>query len=514
MNDPRHVTFRGLRPSDHNGRLGLRNPERGFRFEVIIGALPGEPVQFNSKCDHWPFERYADDGVTLTQAYCYLSQFTAGPISPEKLAAIEADFAKARAWGVKYLLRFLYKGSGRTAVAPVARIRAHMEQLKPLLDGNWDVIYAIQIGWLGLCGENFGGASDAEAAEVVRGTLDLLPPDRLTMVRCPHYKTMTLNRLGLAPDLTPELAFSGAAAARIGFFNDATCSDYWDCGTFIDPPFHGSEGGRGFDQIVREAPFMPVDGELFWTNPRQDAEDAYHFATVYAAIRVMKRLRLHHYTSFSLVHNFSELDMSRQVKGSIDLWKETPLQAGDLDTLRFPYSPDYFSGEPRSAFEYIRDHLGYRLEARRAVYDATVAPGALFEAETVLVNHGFATMINPRVPCYVLYRDDGTAIEMPAAPNGRHYQPYRPGDAARTPLEHVVSCAFRLPEALPAGLWKLALWLPDARESLRYRADYAVRLANNLAWVEDRAGRGMQVIGEVVVSAVPDPRGSAGRDSR
>ena len=259
--------------------------------------------------------------MTLAQAYCYLSQFTAGPIAPEKMAAIEADFAKARAWGVKYLLRFLYKGSGRTAVAPVARIRAHMEQLKPL-------------------------------------------------------------------------------------------------------------------------------------------------------------------------------------------------QAGDLDTLRFPYSPDYFAGAPRRAFEYVRDHLGYRLEARRAVYDAAVAPGALFEAETVLVNHGFATMINPRVPCYVLYRDDGTAIEMPAAPNGRHYQPYRPGDAARTPLEHVVSCAFRLPDALPAGRWKLALWLPDARESLRYRADYAVRLANNLAWVEDRAGRGMQVIGEVVVSAVPDPCTSAGRDSR
>ena len=48
MNDPRHIAFRGLRPSDHNGRLGLRNPERGFRFEVIIGALPGEPVQFKS----------------------------------------------------------------------------------------------------------------------------------------------------------------------------------------------------------------------------------------------------------------------------------------------------------------------------------------------------------------------------------------------------------------------------------------------------------------------------------
>jgi hypothetical protein len=492
-------TFRGLRPSAPNGRQGLRNPERGYRFEIIIGALAGDPVQFNSHCDHWPFERYVDDGVTIAQAYCYLSTFTDSPISCEKLQAIEADFAKARAWGVKYLLRFLYKGSDATTVPPAARIRSHMAQLKPLLDANWDVIYALQIGWLGMCGENFSGATDAEAAEVVRGTLDLLPPDRLTMVRCPQYKPMTLELLGLDAALTPEVAFTEAAAAKIGFFNDGTCADYWDCGTFKDPPFYGSEGGQGFDQIVREAPFMPVDGELFWTNPKQGEAGAYRFATIYDPIRVMRRLRLHHYTTLSLVHNFSELDKSRNVKGSIDLWKEMPLAAEDLDKLRFPYSPDYFDGASRTAFEYIRDHLGYRIEARRACYDAATATGALFEAETVLVNRGFATLINPRVPYYVLYRDDGAAVEMPAAPNCQHLHPYLPGDPARAALEHIVSCAFKLPDGMQAGPWKLALWLPDARAPLRYRSEYAVRLANELAWFVDQDGRGLNVIGEVAV---------------
>jgi hypothetical protein len=457
-------------------------------------------VQFNSHCDPWPFERYVQDGVTIAQAYCYLSSFTDAPISRDKLRAIEADFAKAREWGVKYLPRFLYKGSDATTVPPMARIRSHMAQLKPLLGGNWDVIYAIQIGWLGNCGENFVGATEEEAAAIVRGTLDLLPSDRLTMVRCPHYKPMTLNRLGLESALTPEIAFTASAAAKIGFFNDATCADYWDCGTFIDPPFYGSTGGGGFDQIVREAPFMAVDGELFWTNPKQSEAGAYRFATIYDPIRVIKRLRLHHYTTFSLVHNFSELDRLRNVNGSIDFWKATTLREEDLDKLQFPVSPDYFAGASRSAFEYIRDHLGYRLEARRAAFDAATHAGALFEAETVLLNRGFATPINPRVPYYVLYRDDGAAVEMPAAPNAQHFQPCRTGDAARTTLEHVVACAFRLPDSLEAGTWRLALWLPDARRSLRYRSEYAVRLANDLDWVVDAAGRGMQVIGEVDVT--------------
>ena len=499
MKNKQNLTFRGLRPSDNNGTLGLPNPERGFRFEILVGALPNDLRQFNSQCDNWPFDAYTNDGVTLAQAYCYLSRFTESAISSEKMAAISADFEKARKRGVKYLFRFLYKGSGASTVPPVPRIIEHMAQLRPLLDENWDVIYALQIGWLGSCGENFGDATDAEAAQVVKGTLDLLPPDRMTMLRCPQYKPMTLKLLGVDPELTPDIAFSEAPSAKIGFFNDATCSDYCDCGTFVDPPFYGSEGGKGFDQITREAPFMAVDGELFWTNPKQLEAGAYRHATVYDAVRVIKRLHLHHYTSLSLVHNFSELDKSRNIKGSIDFWKETHLHAQDLDKLRFPYSPDYFEDGTRTAFEYIRDHLGYRLEACRAKFDAAILPGSLFEAELILVNRGLATMINPRVPYYVLFQDNSEAIEMPATPNAQHFQPYRPGDIEQTPLEHVVSCAFKLPDNVQPGTWKLAFWLPDARQSLRYCSHYAVRLANNLQWIVDKKGRGMQVLGDVTI---------------
>ena len=498
MNVKQVKTFRGIQPSDRDGRLGLRNPERGFRFEVLIGALPGDPEQFNSHVDAWPFERYTDDGVTMTQAYCYISTFFDSPISQEKLDALEADLTKTRACGVKLLLRFVYKGSPTTHVPPAPHILSHMDQLKPVIDRFWDVIYALQIGWLGSCGENFTGATDEEASEIVRGTLALLPPDRMTMVRCPRYKPMTLEGLQLDLNLTAVNAFTGDPAAKIGFFNDATCSDYWDCGTFLDPPFHASGGNWEFDQMVREAPYLPVDGELFWTNPKQGGAGAYRFATIYSATHVMQRLRLHHYTTLSLVHNFSELDKSRE-KGSIDIWKETLLRKEDLDVMRFPYSLDYFAGSTRTAFEYIRDHLGYRLEAQRATYHAETSAGALFEAETLLINHGFSTMINPRVPYYVLSHEDGDVVEMPAAPNGQHFQPYRPDDPEAQVLEHVVSCAFRLPDGMKAGVWKLALWLPDAREPIHYRSAYAVRLANAMEWVVDQAGRGMNVIGEVIV---------------
>lgn len=34
--------FRGIRPDDLGGRMGLKNPERGFRTEVYASTIPGE----------------------------------------------------------------------------------------------------------------------------------------------------------------------------------------------------------------------------------------------------------------------------------------------------------------------------------------------------------------------------------------------------------------------------------------------------------------------------------------
>ena len=34
--------FRGIRPDDLHGRMGLRNPERGFRTEMYFSTIPGE----------------------------------------------------------------------------------------------------------------------------------------------------------------------------------------------------------------------------------------------------------------------------------------------------------------------------------------------------------------------------------------------------------------------------------------------------------------------------------------
>ena len=36
----------------------LRNPERGFRFEIGVGKIESDLVKFGHVTDHWPFERF------------------------------------------------------------------------------------------------------------------------------------------------------------------------------------------------------------------------------------------------------------------------------------------------------------------------------------------------------------------------------------------------------------------------------------------------------------------------
>jgi len=52
------VQFHGIRPTDSQGREGLRNPERGFRLETRIA---------DGKEPHWlgDAQKYREHGITL-----------------------------------------------------------------------------------------------------------------------------------------------------------------------------------------------------------------------------------------------------------------------------------------------------------------------------------------------------------------------------------------------------------------------------------------------------------------
>jgi uncharacterized protein DUF4832/uncharacterized protein DUF4874 len=517
------VRYHGIRPTDPYGRVGLRNPERGLRIESVIAESTKRPfgpahhvrdkVAPSYSEDWWLLDakKYEPFGLTLVQAYCYLTEYCDGPIPQEKLDLLQTSLDNLRKNGLKAVLRFAYeRDMQRTAGPDVQRVLQHLDQLEPIVRRNTDVIYVLQAGCIGAWGEwhsstHIAGDDYAARAAIVKRLLKLLPKDRMTQVRVPKYKRLVLEQpvFDAFEEVTAEIAHSDRPAARIGFHNDGFLAGASDGGTWPEGPQFGNVGNPEFDYMTRESAYLPIDGELFWSDQGFDGKakagkgvDGFNAAV---------RMRLHHYSSFSLAHSYSERE-GRNF--SIDRWMSTPIDPKRLQESKMPISDGYFQdafGQPvsRTRFEYIRDHLGYRLELQQATFPKQVPRGDKLPVEIELINRGFSTLHVPRPVCVVLIGSDGKVVEfkIPEA-NPLTWQPFDPQDAECQAIQHKIRAEIDLPAELSPDHYGLGLWLPDAYESLRLDPRYSIRLANRdtLWWTNDDDQYGVNLLGTVQVT--------------
>jgi len=520
----RLMKYHGLRPTDPGGRLGLRNPERGWRIETVI-AEPGRKtfgpahhlagkVSPLYQEDWWMLDagRFEPFGLTLVQAYCYLTEFADKRISDEKLTLLQESFDNLRRHGLKAVLRFAYERDIGVNEGPTLDwILRHIDQLQPLLRRNVDVIYVLQAGFIGAWGEWHSAAHIARNdyaahAALIKRLLEALPEERTLQVRVPKYKRLALSQPALAAfvEVTESSAFTKIAAARIGFHNDGFLAGPSDGGTWTESPHFGLPGNPEFDYMTRESPFVPVDGELFWSDQGFDGKTARGKGV--DGLNTAVRMRLHHYTSFSLAHSYSE----REGKAySIDHWLSTAITLGSLRQAAMPVADGWFEdgfGQPaaRTQFDYVQDHLGYRLELQRARLLEKVKSGVEFRVDVELVNRGFGTLHNPRPVFLALMDRTGKVTELPVtAADPRQWQPFRPGDTEYKPMIHKITWTGHLPANVQPGWYQIGLWLPDAAGSLRLDPRYAVRAANRDVpwWTDSRGEYGINLLG--VIEVVP-----------
>ena len=505
------VRYHGIRRDDPGGGIGLRNPERGWRTEAVFGEADGSPfyrmaahlkdrlpASYSDATWLLDAQHYEPFGLTLAQMYCYLDQFQDTAIPEEKLDAIQRGFDGLRAAGLKAVLRFAYEKSMEEKKGPTLDvILKHLDQLAPIIRRNADVIFVLQAGFVGAWGEWHSSAhklerDHAKLAAVVKKLLDVLPENRMTQVRVPKYKRWALGK-GFQ-SLDASCAFSAVPAARIGFHNDGFLAGRTCGGTWLEKPFLSNPGNPEFDYMTAESPYVPVDGELFWSDIEGRVD----------GFKAAQRMRLHHYSSFSIAHSYSEMEGKTL---GIDVWMKTPLELAQVTEAKLPLSDGYFEdseGRPaaRTQFEYIRDHLGYRIELQEATWPESVRPGAPLKLRLSLINRGFSTFINPRSAYLALIDAQNTVSwthKLEADPRG--WQPFSPGDQNYTPLLHNVEGEASLPPQLSPGSYLLGLWIPDQADSIRDDARYAVRVANRDApwWTAPGGKYGINVLGVVRV---------------
>jgi len=499
------IPFHGIRATDPSGRMGLRNPERGLRYEVRIGNAIG---QGHNHMD-WirAMQRFEPDGMTLSQTYCYLDDFVDSPLSQEKLDWLQRDFDLMRTYGFKCLLRFAYQ-HGNVKGPELKWVLHHIEQLKPVIQKNSDVIFILQSGFIGMWGEWHGDTHNDDLQSrvtIMDKILELVPKDRFTQLRVPKYKRIIVSRLNKHryEEVNEHTAFTEALQARIGFNNDGVLAGPTHGGTWPEAPHFGTPENPEYARATRESAWVPTEGEMFWSDQAWDeVEETSKGVDGFNAI---KYLREQHYVSFSLAHSYSEFQGKPYC---MDRWRTRTLTAERLKAENLPLSDSYFNdvyGNPvaRTEFDYLRDHVGYRLELQEVRLAETVKQGNNLRVELDLINRGFSTLFNARHPYLVLISENEKTIhEIPLAANPRDWQPFQPGDPDCTPLIHTIGCDRALPKNIKPGKYQLGLWLPDPKPAIRLDPQFAVRLANRDApwWTNVNSQYGINMLYTIQVT--------------
>ena len=411
----------------------ILNPERGFYATTnLVDALDLAGLR-------------ASD-VTLVHSYVRLDAYRAADIPQSLLTQVTAGFAKARQAGVKIILRFAYNFGPYPDSEPDASktwVLTHIQQLKPLLEANADVIAVVQAGFIGAWGEWHTSTNNltepATRQAILEALVDAVPTSRSVQLRYPPYK-----RALYGDPLTAADAFGITRAARIGHHNDCFVSSADDVGTY---PTAQIDFYR--DYVGADTAFVPMGGETCAVSPPR-SECA-------SALAEMQKLH------FSYINREFQQDVLASWSGCM---------------------PE------------MQRRLGYRLALKSAALPATARPGGSFTLRVELENQGFAAPFNAR-PVFVVLRGSGEPLRV---------QLEKP-EPRRWLTAGSIGARLRLPSTLATGTYDLSLWLPDAAKSLQARSDYALRFANTNVWDnttgENKLGS-IQISDSAPGTAVPD----------
>lgn len=492
------VKYKGLYADGPEGMNGFHNPERGFRLEVTLNVTNGASM-WNS--NEYPdasiylkeqAEVYKTENISLVQSYFYLTDAIGRELTEKDFQYMETFFDTLREMGLKTILRFAYETSNvNVQRGPTENdIITHTKQLRKILRENRDVILVVQAGFIGAWGEWHHSYHGLEKSDTTKRTIlehicVMVPGDRMIQVRTPDIKNL----------IEPSSPFFD----RISFHDDFIVAREhpWDGGI--------SKGKPAYKQITEESPYSLIDGELPW-GAWSVEKDSNNINTGWMIDGLETALRLfeHHYTSLSIIHNYKE--HSAKEKYSMVYWKEIPVTEKFLKEHLMPYSPAYFrkkdgSKVERNVFDYIRDHLGYRLELQKfktkAQWDTT-KPNRI---ELSLINRGFSTIFNDHPIYFVLVDALGhIAYRIRTQDNTWLWQPYRPKDKLKLPLTHTIKADITIgKDNVEKGTYKIGLWIPDGAEHLMFDYRYAIRCANSDVewWVSPDKKYGVNILGAI-----------------
>lgn len=406
------------------------NPERGFDHSR----------NWHSASDAVLKESFLNvqrlQGRTVLYTGYYLTDFMESDISQDFLDLIDANMRVLRKGGVKCVLRFAYKTdmyeTGHPWDAQPEWVHRHIEQLKPVLQRNADVILCMQAGFIGVWGEwaytdGFMRSPSTKEdfrtrRDVMVALLDALPKNRTIAVRTGRYK-MNMFLDSYADSVTLETAYNESDLSRICAHNDCFGADASDMGTFT------TIAERDFWK--KESRYLLMGGET--------CQLSYHCSCK----RTLEDCKSYHWTYTSGPAKVS------------DRWKE------------------------EGCYDEIEKRLGYRLVLTDLHHTPQAVPGEDYRVVMKIENVGFAAPMNPRDVELVFVDGKGnkTVYEL----NDVDPRYWFAGDKV------TIDRTIMIPEDA-TGNCTLYLNLPDPEFALRNNPLFSIRLANAEYMWDEKTG--------------------------
>ncbi len=381
----------------------MYNPDRGFRTHNIIKV--GDLTRYANdqstligkiSSEFSIYFQNLKEPCSLSYCYIYLTDWHLSDLSEEALAVVKAIFEYARARKIKLLASFCYNNSYAipwytseenkkllaSECADEKTILKHIDQLAPIIAEYKDCIFTIKNGFIGFVGE---WAEPYQYPEVNYDKITMAIVDKLCAPnglyfshRLPRY-TASVEKNFPEWENVKWIGFNNCA-----FYGEQT-RDGWDSEGF---QFGDKEGW--WEYMCENGAYAPTSGEMFTSQNLNDRN------VILKGKEAILELAHHWHTVLSFFHGKYDCVGQPDFTVIMETWEREEINKEWLDAQGIIYDPSWFlddNGNPvtRNCYEFIRDHLGYKIVADKV--DLKAENGKI-NAAMSFKNYGFSAAFN------------------------------------------------------------------------------------------------------------------------
>ena len=381
----------------------MHNPDRGFRTDLVIYVdkltqYANDEAELQ-KAIRSEFNIYfggLQEPCHLAFAYIYLTKWHLEELPDDALTVIEGIFEYCRLKNYKLYVCFCYnnqyainchlsqenKDKLASECADQETILKHIDQLAPIIAEYKDCCFNIKNGFIGFVGE---WARSFQWPEVDYNVITKAIVDKL----CAPNEIYFSHRL---PEYTADVKKAYPDWENIKWIGFNNCAFYGEQSNegWNSAGFQVNDKDGWWEYMCENGAYAPTSGEMF------TSENLNSRGCILKGKEAILEMAHHWQSVFSFFHGKYDCVSRSDLIAIMDNWAREEINKEWLDAQGIIYDPNWFvdaNGNPvaRNCYEFIRDHLGYKIVADNVKIDAangkiTVSMG--------FKNYGFSAAFN------------------------------------------------------------------------------------------------------------------------